>query len=118
MANKYTAQQFIDAIPGTGGVVAAIADKVGCAWNTAKKYIEEYVTVNEAWENERNKVTDKAEHNIIKAIKNEDLAMSKWWLQVMRREKFDPPQRQEITGAEGGPLTIEYINDWRGESDQ
>ena len=22
-------------------------------------------------------------------------------------------ERSEVTGAEGGPLTIEYVNDWR-----
>ena len=35
MGNSYTAQTFIDAIPGTGGIVSAIARKVGCEWNTA-----------------------------------------------------------------------------------
>ena len=36
----YTAAQFIAAIPGTGGIITKIAEKVGCAWHTAKKYIE------------------------------------------------------------------------------
>ena len=26
-----------------------------------------------------------------------------------------PPQRTEITGANGGKVQIEYVNDWRGE---
>lgn len=26
-----------------------------------------------------------------------------------------PPQRQEVTGANGGKVQIEYVNDWRGE---
>jgi len=26
-----------------------------------------------------------------------------------------PPQRTEITGADGGKVQIEYVNDWRGE---
>jgi hypothetical protein len=33
--NKYTAEQFIKAIPGTGGIISAIARKVDCEWNTA-----------------------------------------------------------------------------------
>ena len=84
MANgNYTAQKFIDAMPGTGGIVSAIADKVGCDWHTARRYIDNYSTVKQAWDAERNKVTDKARHNIIKAVKDGDLQISKWWLQVM-----------------------------------
>jgi len=92
---KYTAQQFIDAIPGTGGVISAIASRVGCAWNTAKKYIDEYVTVKQAWENERHRITDMAQDNIIRSLERGDLQMSKWWLQVMDND-FNPPERHEI----------------------
>lgn len=106
---KYTAQQFIDAIPGTGGVVSAIAERVGCAWNTAKKYIDEYATVKQAWQNERHYITDMAQDNIIGAVKDGDLQMSKWWLQVMD-EEFNPPQRQEISGTDGGPIDIKTTN--------
>ena len=30
MGNGYTAQVFLEAIPGTGGIISAIARKVGC----------------------------------------------------------------------------------------
>lgn len=101
----YTAQQFIEAIPGTGGIVSAIADRVGCAWNTAKKYIDDYATVKTAWQNERNRITDKAQHHIIKAIEGGELSLCKWWVTVMD-EEFRPPQRLEATGKDGGPMVI------------
>jgi hypothetical protein len=104
-AGSYTASQFIDAIHGTGGIISAIAERVGCAWCTAKKYIVEHPTVLEAWTNERNKITDKAQHNIIRAIQDGDLQMSKWWLQVKDPEFVDR-QRHEHTGAEGGPIVV------------
>ena len=107
----YTAQQFIAAIPGTGGVVSHIADIVGCSWHTARKYIDEHATVKQAWEAERNKITDVARHNIIKSIKSGDLQMSKWWLQVMDVE-FREQQtiRHEGTGEGGAiPLITEVI---------
>ena len=99
MANKrqFTAAQFIKAIPGTGGIISALAEKVGCGWHTAKRYIDDYVTVAEAWEAERNRITDKAKHNIIKAINGGDTQMSKWWLQVIDPE-FMPKQRSEVNG--------------------
>src|SRR5512145_2765925 len=96
----FTTDQFIAAIPGTGGIVSAIAAKVGCEWHTAKKYIDEHPTVLQAWHDERSKINDKAKHNIIKAVNEGDLQMSKWWLQVMD-EEFLPRERNEITGANG-----------------
>jgi len=103
---KYTAQQFIDAIQGTGGVVSSIADNVGCAWNTAKKYIDEYATVNQAWQNERSRITDRAQNNIIKSINKGDLQLSKWWLQVMDGDFNPPPQKLELGGPGGTPLLV------------
>ena len=94
---SYTAAQFIKAIPGTGGIISALADRVGCSWHTAKKYVTDYATVAEAWDAERNKITDKARHNIVKAIGDGDLQMSKWWLQVMD-EEFVPRAKAEVTG--------------------
>ena len=102
---KFTTRQFIDAIPGTGGVVSLIADCVGCAWNTAKKYIDKYPTVNQAWRNERSSINDKAQDNIITAIKGGDLQMSKWWLSVLDDE-FKPKQAVEHSGQDGGPIII------------
>lgn len=87
--------------------MSAIAQAVGCDWHTARKYIDEHPTVKQAWENERNKITDKARHNIVKAIHDGDLQLSKWWLQVMDDE-FVPRQRNELTGVDGGPIIIDW----------
>jgi len=66
--NGFKAQDFIKAIPGTGGVISVISDRVGCHWHTAKKYIVDYPTVNQAYENEKHKVDDKAVSNVYLAI--------------------------------------------------
>ena len=107
---KYTAQQFKDAIPGTGGIISAIADNVGCAWNTAKKYIDEYPTVKTAWENERNRIKDRARHNIIRGIEQGDVHLSKWWLQVMDDE-FVPKQKLDalISNLDVTALSMEQL---------
>jgi hypothetical protein len=114
VAKKFTARQFIAAIPGSGGVVSQIAAAVGCDWHTARRYIDNHATVKEAWDAERHSITDKARHNILKAIDKGDLMMSKWWLQVMDDE-FVPRSKSEHAGKDGGPLVtiIEYVNDWR-----
>jgi hypothetical protein len=35
--------------------------------------------------------------------------------EILDRELGKVPQRAEITGADGGKLQIEYVNDWRGD---
>jgi len=102
---RYTAAQFIEAMRGTGGIVSALAEKVGCTWNTAKAAIDRWPTVNQAWRNERAMVTDLAQRNVIKAIKDEDLPTSKWWLQLMDPE-FVPKEKREITGPDGGAVVV------------
>jgi len=95
---KYTAKKFVDAIPGSGGVITTIAARVGCTWHTAKSYIEDYKTVAEAYQAECHKITDKAKSNVIGAIITDgDIAVSKWWLQVKDAD-FTPKQKTEHSG--------------------
>ena len=94
---RFTAQQFIEALPGTGGIISTLADRLGCEWHTARKGIDRWPTVKQAWRNERAKISDKAQSNVIKAIGDEDLPTSKWWLQLMDDE-FTPKEKREISG--------------------
>jgi len=111
--SKYKAQDFIDAMPGTGGIIASIARRVGCEWDTAKKWVTEYPTVNRAWENEKETMADMAESVILKDIKGGDGATAKWYLSRIRRGKY--ATREEHTGADEGPLTVRVVY---GDSDQ
>ena len=92
----YTAKQFIDAIPGTGGIVATIADRVGCKWHTAKKYIEEYPTVKEVYEDECERIRDG------------DIPTAKWYLTKKRKDEFG--DAIDVTSG-GKPLIIDWDDD-------
>lgn len=93
MANKdqYKAEDFIKAIQGSGGIISVIASRVGCQWHTAKKYIEEYTTVKQAYDNECEQIIDISESVVIGNIKYAaklqadakipvDSGDAKWWL--------------------------------------
>lgn len=67
--DQYSAKQFIEAIPGTSGIVSTIARKVGCSWGTAKKFIDEYPTVKAVYEAEQESILDIAESVLINNIK-------------------------------------------------
>jgi len=94
-ANQYYAQQFIDAIPGTGGIITAIAKKVGCDWHTAKKYIVSYTTVNRAYQDECEKVLDLAESKTIEMIHASDGQMIRYYLSTKGKHR-GYTERQEL----------------------
>ncbi len=113
----YTAKQFIDAIPGTGGIVSTIADRVGCKWHTARKYIEEYPTVKDVYNEEIERVIDLAEGVLIqniqiaakqaKAGRDVDTSDVKWFLSRKAKSR-GYVERQELTGADGGAIVVNW----------
>ena len=98
MANKdqFKTQQFIDVIPGTGGIISTIAERVGCTWHTAKKYIDGYATVKQAYENEKHKVDDKALSNVYADIGKGSIETSKWWIRMKLGDEFHPIEKQIV----------------------
>lgn len=119
MGDHFTCAQFINAIPGSAGIITTIAERVGCTWRTAKRYIDKYPTVRAAYEDEREKGLDQAEsvllQNILLAAKLQkeidrpvDVSDAKWLLDRRGRER-GYVTRQEVTGAEGERLIPEPI---------
>ena len=101
---QFKPQQFIDAIPGSGGIIAAIAKRVGCEWHTVQRNIENHPTVRQAYENECSGIDDLAESTVIKAIRDGDVGSAKWWLEKRRRDRFGNVTRLE--GTDGGPIQV------------
>jgi len=103
----YKAQEFIDAIPGTGGIISTIARRVGCKWHTVKAAIEKYPTVHQAYDDEREIVTDVAESTLIKAIRDGSLGAAQWWLTRKGKDRGFVERREvQASGPDGGPISI------------
>ena len=120
MGNGYTAQTFIEAIPGTGGIISAIARKVGCEWNTVKRYLDNFPTVRAAYDAECEAMLDLAESAVLRNIKKAatddgDTADAKWYL-TKKGKRRGYGDSMELLGEGGGPLRIEYVNDWRANT--
>jgi len=98
--NKYTAEQFIKAIPGTGGIISAIARKVDCEWNTAKAYIDKYPTIKQAYDNECQTILDMAETGLYKAIREGKDWAIKYILSTKGKSR-GYVERQELSGPDG-----------------
>ena len=105
---NYTAAQFIGAIPGSGGIITTIAKRVGCAWNTADKYIKQYATVAQAYADECAKVLDAAESVIVgDIVENKEVQTAKWYLTMKGSGRgYLQKQSHEITGQDGDPIVV------------
>jgi hypothetical protein len=103
--NLFSAEQFTKAIPGSAGIITTIAKRVGCDWHTAKKYIEEYATIRQAYADECEAVLDMAEAKLYKAVEKGDLQAVKYILSTKGKRR-GYVERQEVTGAGGGEVKI------------
>lgn len=113
----YTAKQFIEAIPGTGGIISKIAERVDCTWHTAKKYIDNYATVQQAYDDECERILDLAESALIKSISEQQAWAVKYILSTKGKNR-GYVERQEITGKDGGvEIVVRYAGDERNDTD-
>jgi hypothetical protein len=122
MANKnqFTAAEFIEAIPGTAGIVTTIAKKIGCDWHTARKYIDEYPTIKQAYDDECERNLDLAESVILKAIQGGDTGDAKWYL-TRKGKHRGYVERTETDLTSGGekiqPTIIEIVKSYESTPD-
>lgn len=105
---NYTAAQFIAAIPGSGGIITTIATRVGCAWHTAKKYIDALATVRQAYEDECNKVLDLAESNIFRDLQAHEVQTSKWYLTMKGADRGYIP-KETRTVEQSGDVVLRVV---------
>jgi hypothetical protein len=118
-ADQYKAEDFIRAIPGTGGIISAIARKVKCEWHTAKKYCTEYPTVKKVYDAENEGVLDLAEAKLIEAIRDGDMPAIKFYLTTKGKKRgYIERQQMEHTGKDGGPVAVTMVEVVRPQSDE
>jgi hypothetical protein len=67
-SRTFSADQFIAAIAGSGGIVSTIAARVGCTWYTARRYIDDHPTVRAAYDAERETLVDAAESVLVRNV--------------------------------------------------
>ena len=77
---RITQKETLQAIKDSGGIMATIAGRLNCNWNTARAYCEKWEATRQALKDETESITDLAESAIVEAIKAKDLATCKWYL--------------------------------------
>ena len=106
--NRYQAAQVIEALKRARGIKAIAAKILGCSRQTVDNYIERYATVRAAYEEQRETLVDVAEGKLIAKLDEDEWAAIKFILMTLGKSR-GYTERQEITGAEGGPLETKDV---------
>ena len=89
MGKRYTKTQVLEAIETSGGVMAVVQRRLGCAsWETARKYVEKWKETQAAFLAESCIINDLARSVVIKDIQGGNVQTAKWWLERRVREEF------------------------------
>jgi hypothetical protein len=120
----FTAKQVIEAIrgrpgvtvrtndgprpePSSMGVKTVVARRLGCSWDTVDRYAKRYTTVQQALDTERELLIDMAEVKLGERVMMGEWPAIQFVLKTLGKER-GYTERQEITGAEGGAMIINY----------
>jgi hypothetical protein len=114
MARNFTESELLEAVKSSGGVVDYIAGRLGCSWDTARKYIAQFPTVQDAIEIERCKFHAVAYSKFNEAIKSgERWALERVLDTSARRNGHGLVQHQQVDHrSEDGsmsPTRIEIV---------
>lgn len=85
---RLTKKAIKEAIPGTGGLIAAICKKTGYSWGAVRDFIRADEELTKMIQDEEETIDDLAESTVISAIKDKDMQTARWWLARRRRQKY------------------------------
>ena len=108
---KFTAEQVINAIKTSRGILSSAADSLGCHRRTVDRYVAKYPTVREEYEEANERVIDFAESRLLKNINDGDTASIIFFLKT-RGKRRGYVERQEVTGKDGDPIEQRVIHDF------
>jgi len=111
VAHEFGKERVLQAIDGCYGIVSWVANKLGCDWHTARKYIDRWEETRQAMQDEDDRALDFSEGKMIEQIKNGDGPMIRFHL-MTKGKRRGYVERQEVTGQDGAPVAVNiYIPD-------
>ena len=105
MADKphYTAEQMIEALNTTHGMVFLAAKRLGCSYQTVMNYCERHPTVQAAKDAQRGEMLDTAELKLWESIQKGEAWGISMALKTIGKDR-GYVERTEQTGKDGAPL--------------
>ena len=102
---RYSTAQVIEALQTARGIKTDAAKILRCTRHTVENYIKRYPTVARAYQEQRATLVDLAEGKLIGKVDADEWPAIKFVLVTLGKAR-GYVERQEVTGAEGGPLMI------------
>ena len=107
---KYTAEQMIDALAESMGMISPAARKLGCSRDTIRRYLAEDAEIAQAIADEREATTDLAENKLRDAIIRGEAWAICFYLKCQGKSR-GYVERAELTGSGGEPVKIKLVYD-------
>ena len=102
---RVTDKRMLDAIKKNGGAIYLAARELGCAPNTIYNRMEKVPAMKQAVEDARGEVVDYAEQKLRLAVLNGEPWAVAMVLKTLGKHR-GYVERQEVTGAESGPIEL------------
>ena len=96
---------MIEALREKHGNLSAAARFLGCSRNTISRYIDTYSTVQAVADEERETLIDFAENQLFKQVQDGNITAIIFTLKTIGKHR-GYVERQEVTGAESGPIEL------------
>lgn len=100
---RYTKEQVAAALTRTKGMITLAAQTLGCDPTTVRNYVARYPELQVVLSDERDRMTDVAELKLYEAIQGREPWAVSLYLRTQGRSR-GYVERQELTGANGGPI--------------
>lgn len=95
-------------IPGSGGIILAVARKSGYSWAAVRNAIRADEELSRMMQDEAETVNDYAELTLVqKIIEHRDENTAKWWLARTRRARFG-----DSVDLTSGGEKIRFVVEW------
>lgn len=109
---RLTVQQIEDALKKTAGNISQAAKALGVNRNTLYNRIHQAPTLQTVLQNTREELVDIAESALLRGVLDGNMTAIIWTLKASPAAKARGwSERQEVTGADGGAVTVKVIYD-------
>lgn len=118
MANKrhYTVKQVSDALKESHGFLSVAAERLDCAYQTVRNYINRYKSLQNLMESLDEKELDFSESKLLSQIKEGNTTAIIFHLKCKGKNRgYIERQELEHTGKDGGPIQLNQFSGWTKE---